>query len=123
HILTSNYGREKMNNVFIAVNTITYIITKVVTDILLLYGKYANIPEEYRPSLNMKNELTKGSFKTSLIAGTNKRYDYQILWSNPKMANRNGFWYGKKIILFVNPQPSFCNRIDWFNDYQKHSIC
>ena len=122
HVLTSNYGREKMNNVFIAVNTITYIITKVVTDILLLYGKYANIPEEYRPSLNMKNELTKGSYKTSLIAGTNKRYDYQVLWSNPKMANRNGFWYGKKIILFVNPQPSFCYRIDWFNGYRKYDI-
>ena len=117
-ILQSDYGRSKMNNVFIIVNTITYAITKVVTDILLLYGKYANIPEEYRPSLNMKNELTKGSCKTSLIAGTNTMYDYQVLWSNPRMANRNGFWYGKKIMLVVNPQPKFCHRINWFNDYQ-----
>lgn len=109
-ILQSDYGRSKMNNVFIIVNTITYAITKVVTDILLLYGKYANIPEEYRPSLNMKNELTRGSCKTSLIAGTNKRHDYQILWSNPRVADCNEFWYGKKIMLFDNPQPKFCDR-------------
>ena len=76
HILTSNYGREKMNNVFIAVNTITYIITKVVTDILLLYGKYANIPEEYRPSLNMKNEFF---FSKLVIGKTKKRYLSKVL--------------------------------------------
>lgn len=76
HVLTSNYGREKMNNVFIAVNTITYIITKVVTDILLLYGKYANIPEEYRPSLNMKNEFF---FSKLVIGKSKKRYLSKVL--------------------------------------------
>jgi hypothetical protein len=53
------YGRDKMHNVFICVNTITYVITEAIKQTLLEYGRLANIPEKYRPSLNMKNELTK----------------------------------------------------------------
>ena len=75
HVLQSSYGRDKLKNVFIAVNTLTYVITTVVQKILLLYGEYANIPEDYRPKLNMKNELEQNSScKISLIAG-NSRYD------------------------------------------------
>jgi hypothetical protein len=53
------YGRDKMHNIFICVNTITYVITEAIKQTLLEYGRLSNIPEKYRPSLNMKNELTK----------------------------------------------------------------
>ena len=79
-VLTSNYGRDKMKNVFISVNTLTYVLTQVVRNILLQYGEYSNVPEEFRPRLNMKNELTRGSFKTPLIAGKNLLdYKYQVM--------------------------------------------
>lgn len=69
-----------MKNVFISVNTLTYVLTQVVRNILLQYGEYSNVPEEFRPRLNMKNELTKGSFKTPLIAGKNLLdYKYQAI--------------------------------------------
>ena len=64
------FNRDFTNNIFICVNMIAYILTAVVTDILLLYGKKSNIPEEFRPIYSMKNELNKfSSCKTSLIAG------------------------------------------------------
>ena len=64
-----SFGREKINNIFICVNMLAYILTDAVTDILLTFGEYSNIPEEYRPIYNMKNELRLSSCKTSLIAG------------------------------------------------------
>ena len=42
---------------FILVNTITYTLSKLIEDTLLSYGKDSNIPEEYRPIYNMKNEF------------------------------------------------------------------
>lgn len=69
NIMDSSYGRDKNKNVFIAVNTLTYVLTEAVSKILALYAEYANIPEEFRPKLNMKNEFEKGSFKTLLIDG------------------------------------------------------
>ena len=50
--------KDKENKEFILINTITYTLTQVVTDILLYYGECSNIPEEFRPRFNMKNELT-----------------------------------------------------------------
>lgn len=71
NIMESDYGRHELNNIFILVNTITYIITSVAFDILQLYAKKSNVPEKYRPRLNMKNEF----FFTKLIIGkTKKRY-------------------------------------------------
>ena len=76
HVMKSKYGRDKNKNVFIAVNTLTYIITTVVQSILSLYGKYSNVPEEYRPRLNMKNEF----FFIKLVIGkTKKRYLSKVL--------------------------------------------
>lgn len=57
HILLSDYGRSRENNDFIIVNTMAYIISAVVADTLDLYGRYSNIPDDYRSKLNMKNEL------------------------------------------------------------------
>ena len=38
---------------------LAYVLTQVVTDILLTYGEYSNVPEEFRPIYNMKNEFLK----------------------------------------------------------------
>lgn len=66
-----DFGRDFEHNSFIAVNTITYTITNVIEDMLLFYGKYSNIPEEFRPMFNMKNEF----FNSLLVIGkAKKRY-------------------------------------------------
>ena len=75
-VLKSDYGRDKMKNVFIAVNTITYVLTEVVGHSLLQYGEYANVPEEFRPRLNMKNEFM---FSKLVIGKTKKRYLSKVL--------------------------------------------
>ena len=88
-----DFGRSKMNNIFICVNMLAYILTEAVTDILLTFGEYSNIPEEFRPIYNMKNELRVSSFKTSLIAGNSYKDNQQ-----------------PRLIIIVR-----------FNDYRKHS--
>ena len=75
-VMKSTYGRDKNRNVFIAVNTLTYIITTVVKNVLLLYGKNSNVPEDYRPRLNMKNEFF---FSKLVIGKTKKRYLSKVL--------------------------------------------
>ena len=70
------YGRHHMNNIFIAVNSITYIITNIVTDILLYYGKCSNVEEKWRPRFNMKNEFF---FSKLIIGKTKKRYISKIM--------------------------------------------
>ena len=65
------YGRDTEYNQFIIVNTITFTITNVIKDMFEYYGKCANIPEEYRPRFDMKNEF----FNTLLVIGkAKKRY-------------------------------------------------
>lgn len=75
-LMTSDYGREYFDNIYIAINSITYIITSVVTDILLYYGECSNVEESHRPRYNMKNEFF---FSKLIIAKTKKRYLSQIL--------------------------------------------
>ena len=55
----NTFGREFNNNIYITINTLAYVLTSAVTDILLTYGEYSNVPEEYRPIYNMKNEFLK----------------------------------------------------------------
>lgn len=63
-----NFGREFINNIFICVNMLAYILTDIVTDILLTYGEHSNVPEEYRPIYNMKNEfLNYTNFKLGTL--------------------------------------------------------
>ena len=76
NLLKDNYGRSKWDNVYIAINTITYIITAVVTDILLYYGECSNVEESIRPRFNMKNEFF---FARLIIAKTKKRYLSKIM--------------------------------------------
>lgn len=75
-VLKSGYGRDKMKNVFIIVNSLTYVLTEVVKRSLLQYGEYANVPEEFRPRLNMKNEFF---FAKLVIGKTKKRYLSKVL--------------------------------------------
>ena len=97
NIMKGDYGREDINNVFIAVNTITYVITTVVQDILQYYGEHSNIPEDYRGSFNMKNEF----FMTKLaIASVKKRYLSSIKlregnMMNPEKVDIKGFDFKK----------------------------
>lgn len=56
HVLQGEtFGRSARNNMFIIINTLAYVLTAAVQDILLTYGEYSNIPEEFRPIYNMKN--------------------------------------------------------------------
>ena len=75
-VLKSDYGRDKMKNVFVIVNTITYVLTEVVKRSLLQYGEFANVPEEFRPRLNMKNEFM---FSKLVIGKTKKRYLSKVI--------------------------------------------
>ena len=50
---------SKDNNeiMYICVNTMAYVLTQYTKVILANYSKIANIPDDYAPNLNMKNEL------------------------------------------------------------------
>lgn len=91
------FGRSHMNNIFICVNMLTYVLTYAVEDILLTYGEASNIPEEFRPIYNMKNEF----FMNRLIIGnTKKRYISKILLRegnlmNPPKQDIKGFDFKK----------------------------
>lgn len=76
NLFKSTYGRDSESNEFIAVNTITYVITAVATDILLYYGERSNVQEDIRPRYNMKNEFY---FNKLIIAKTKKRYMSRII--------------------------------------------
>lgn len=76
NLMIGNYGRSNDDNVFIAINTITYIIGVVVNDILLYYGECSNVDEKIRPRYNMKNEFY---FSKLIIAKVKKRYLSKII--------------------------------------------
>ena len=96
-IMESDYQRDELNNVFISVNMITYVITEVVQDILLYYGEMSNIPEEFRSRFNMKNEFF---FTKLVIASVKKRYLSSIKLRegnllNPEKVDIKGFDFRK----------------------------
>lgn len=79
-----NFGRSFNNNIFICVNMLASILTKAVTDILLTYGEYSNVPEEFRPIYNMKNEFL---FMKLIIGETKKRYISKIVLREGNLMN------------------------------------
>lgn len=91
------FGRPYLNNIFILVNSITYLVTEAVSRILYLYGKSSNICEKYIAQYSMKNEF----FFIKLIIGTaKKRYISKILLRegnllNPPKADIKGFDFKK----------------------------
>lgn len=98
HVVDKNgYHRDPRNNEFIIVNTITFIITRVIRITLDYYGKQSNIPEEFRERFDMKNEF----FDELLVIGEKKkRYiTKQTLregnYINPSKIDTKGFDFKK----------------------------
>lgn len=85
------------NDIFKCVNTIAYLLSTEIADMLLFYGKNSNIPEEFRPLFGMKNEFF---MKKLIIAATKKRYISQMLLReghllNPPKFDVKGFDFKK----------------------------
>lgn len=76
NLMHGDYGRDKMDNIFIAVNTITYTITSVITTELLYYGEMSNVEEKIRPRYSMKNEFF---FANLILAKVKKRYLSKVI--------------------------------------------
>ena len=91
------YGRSQRHNEFILINTITFIITKIIRITLDFYGKQSNIPEEYRGRFDMKNEFFD---ELLVIAEKKKRYiTKQTLregnYNDPPKIDTKGFDFKK----------------------------
>ena len=92
-----DFNRDHLNNIFICINMLAYVLTEAVTDILLTFGKNSNIPEEFRPIFNMKNEFL---FLKLIIGKTKKRYISKIVLRegnrmNPPKYDIKGFDFKK----------------------------
>jgi hypothetical protein len=70
-----NFGRDLEHNEFIAVNTLAYLLTSAVSDILYKFSTEANICEDYRGLINMKNEFY---FRRVIVGLARKRYISKI---------------------------------------------
>lgn len=64
-------GRNVENITFIIINTMAYIITYMCRAVLWRYTKDANIPEDYRSFINIKNEFLMSRV---ILASKKKRY-------------------------------------------------
>jgi len=87
------FGRKFINNEFIVVNMMTFLITAAVKTILYTYSCKANICEDYRELLAMKSEFF---FKKLVIGKTKKRYISKITlregtYINPPKYDIKGF--------------------------------
>ena len=78
------FNRSKENNDFIAVNTVTYLLTKAVADGLENYSKKANMSEAYQHHISMKNEFYFGKL---LIGDSKKRYLSKIVLREGNLIN------------------------------------
>ena len=67
--LLETRDREELR--FISINTMSYIITYMVTTVLGKYTEDVNIPEDYRDKINMKNEFL---FSRMVLASKKKKY-------------------------------------------------
>lgn len=54
-VKNETFGRDHVNNVFIGVNIITYVLTEAVKEILYFFSCEANISEDFRRKYAMKN--------------------------------------------------------------------
>ena len=64
-------GKTDDDVMYICINIMSYVITKMITEVLNKYTKKANIPKEYRHRVNMKNEFL---FTRLILADKKKRY-------------------------------------------------
>ena len=67
----NSFGKGREQNQIILINTITYVVTNAVAELLKYYGEMANIDPDYRKYLGMKNEFFMNRLFTGL---TKKRY-------------------------------------------------
>jgi DNA polymerase elongation subunit (family B) len=63
--------RDTQQNRFIAINTMCYVITNMITEVLAKYTKGANIPKDFRSKINMKNEYLLSRI---ILSSKKKRY-------------------------------------------------
>lgn len=75
-LMHGDYGRRHIDNVFININTITYVISSVIGITLDLYGRHSNITKEHRKRYKMKNEFF---FSRLILANVKKRYLNKML--------------------------------------------
>lgn len=64
-------GKSDDDVMYICVNIMSFIVTKMITEVLKKYTKVANVPKEYRHRINMKNEFL---FTRLILADKKKRY-------------------------------------------------
>lgn len=75
-LMDGSYGRSHIDNVFININVITYVISKVIAVTLDDYEVHSNISKEYRGRFKMKNEFF---FSRLILANVKKRYLNKML--------------------------------------------
>ena len=85
HLKRGEYGRDPWNNVFIAINSITYVITSVIRTTLLYYGEMSNVEEKIRPRYDMKNEFF---FSNLVLAKVKKRYSSKVVLQEGNLINK-----------------------------------
>lgn len=74
NIINKDYkcqNKDKNELKFIVVNTMAFVITNMMRDVLNRYGKDANIPKDYRSILNIKNEFYMSRV---VLSSKKKRY-------------------------------------------------
>lgn len=91
------FGRDHVNNVFIGINIITYVLTEAIKEMLYTFSVEANISEEFRRKYAMKNEFF---FLRLVIGDTKKRYLSRITlregnYLNPPKYDIKGFDFKK----------------------------
>ena len=64
-------GRDKDTIKFIAINTMAYVITAMMVDVLYRYTDDAHVPEDFRSYINIKNEFL---FTRMILSSKKKRY-------------------------------------------------
>lgn len=63
--------RNEDELMYVSVNIMCYVLTNMITEVLWKYTKKSNIPKDFRPKINMKNEFL---FTRLILTGKKKRY-------------------------------------------------
>ncbi|MCQ2738512.1 MAG: hypothetical protein MJ224_07885, partial [archaeon] len=69
-----------------SVNCITYLITEVINEAYLKFGKLHNVDEKYRPLINMKNEFMLSRL---LMTKNKKNYASSVLMQEGRLIEKN----------------------------------
>jgi len=104
NIINNDYtceGRDEDSLKFIAVNTMAFCITNMMKEVLWRYTKDANIPEDYRSFINIKNEFLMSRV---VLASKKKRY-----FSSIRLREGDEIWPEKLDIKGLNIGSWFLN--------------